>query len=137
MQRLKTLGQLPFPKMGDAERQVMLVSAFSNGLLDRKVARLVATQSRNRVTDAVRMAAAANTFTSGERRNVSMPRRERAYLAVDQNRDYYDNVDNLHDLQLSDASREADEDDSQLEPDDSVALVGFDRRNNRPYSNFN
>ena len=137
MERLKTLGQLPFRKMGDAERQVMMVSAFCNGLHDREVARLVATQSKNRVADAVRIAAAATTFTSGEKRNTSKPRRDRTYLTVDQNQNCDDNGNNLHDMQFSDGSRDGDGDDSQHEGDDSVVLAGFERKGGRPNSNFN
>ena len=57
MTRIRAAAREAFRKLPDEEQQVMAVHAFCEGLRDRGVAALVATQARNSSARAVRIAA--------------------------------------------------------------------------------
>ena len=67
MNRIRLLTQEAFRKLPDDEQQMLAVNAFCSGLKDRTVATLVATQAKNSMANAVRIACEALTFNNHTR----------------------------------------------------------------------
>ena len=64
MTRIRVIAREAFKKLADEEQQTLAVHAFCEGLKDRNVATLVATQARNSAARAVRIAAEAIAVNS-------------------------------------------------------------------------
>ena len=64
MTRIRVLAREAFKKLADEEQQTLAVHAFCEGLKDRNVATMVATQARNSAARAVRIAAEAIAVNS-------------------------------------------------------------------------
>ena len=83
MTRIRSIARQAFRRLAEEEQQTLAVHAFCEGLQDRGVAALVATQARNSAARAVRIAAEAiavnsKTFPSKQREKTQ----EKALLSV-------------------------------------------------------
>ena len=79
MTRIRSIARQAFRKLAEEEQQTLAVNAFCEGLQDRGVAALVATQARNSAARAVRIAAEAIAVNS---KTFSSKRREKTQKAL-------------------------------------------------------
>ena len=104
MNRIRLVTQDAFRKLPDDEQQMLAVNAFCSGLKDRTVATLVATQAKNSMANAVRIASEALTFT--ERRSVGTEPKHRPHRSRKALMSMYNECPDCHEYSMVESGSE-------------------------------